>query len=117
MKGQNKKPRSHILKIRVSDDELSQLRERSPANSRGLSPWIRSLALGQPEKKDRFPPVDPKLITTLSRIGNNLNQLAHRANTAAKAGSFNIEAVGLLRAVHEIQQQLDRIEQEHTRAR
>lgn len=115
MKGQNKKTRDRVLKIRVSDDELSKLKERSPENSRGLSPWIRDLALGQSVKKDRFPPVDQKLISTLARVGNNLNQIAHQANAAAKSGRFNVEAAGLLRAVEEIQAQLDVIEREHTR--
>jgi DNA-binding HxlR family transcriptional regulator len=115
MQGQNKKTRNRILKIRVSDDEFSQMHERAPANSRGLSPWIRALALGEPVKKDRFPSVDPKLISSLARIGNNLNQIAHHSNSAAKAGSFNVEAAGLLRAVEDIQAQLDVIEREHTR--
>ena len=109
-----KQTRKYILKIRVSDDELSQLRERSPVNSRGLSPWIRSLALGQRVKKDRFPPVDPQLISSLSRIGNNLNQLARLANTQAASG-FDLEAQKVLVVLNEMHEQLDRIEQEHTR--
>ncbi|MBJ3039118.1 plasmid mobilization relaxosome protein MobC, partial [Salmonella enterica subsp. enterica serovar Stanley] len=51
--------RTKSIKIRVTDEELSELRERCPAGE--LAPWLRELGLGQ-KRPRRAELVDPALL-------------------------------------------------------
>ena len=66
--------RNKTIKIRVTENELSQLHAICPNTQ--LAKWMRELCLGQPQKKKQACPVDPGLLRQLAAIGNNLNQIA-----------------------------------------
>lgn len=86
---------SVLVGVRVSAGVADSWREQAQAVGLGLSDLIRSRMStpGQePERTGRpspgrgrgrgpAPKADPALVAQLARIGNNLNQLARRANT------------------------------------
>ena len=77
--------REKIIKIRVSDEEFATLKMH--CNRPELAVWMRESCLnpGQSDLvEDLKGPskVDPELLRQLASIGNNLNQVARRVNTA-----------------------------------
>lgn len=101
-------PRTSRLSVRASPSEL--ILWNHIAHSHGhvtTSDWIRSLLASAELSGDDGPPVSDelrRLRTQLSRVGNNLNQLAHSANCgdAVHCGSVLAEIEILIH-------QLDRI--------
>lgn len=74
--GSDKRKRPHILRVRLSDTELAALTQRAEAVNRTVAAYVRDVALGQsPRTRDTM-----ALVAALSRVGNNLNQLAKRAH-------------------------------------
>lgn len=65
--------RNKVVKLRVTDDEFAQLKER--CDRPRLAEWLRDLGLGQ-RKRRTIPVADPALLRQLAAIGNNLNQVA-----------------------------------------
>ncbi|MCP9320347.1 plasmid mobilization relaxosome protein MobC [Acetobacter persici] len=100
--------RTSRLSLRASPSEL--ILWNHLARSHGhvtTSDWIRSLLTSAEFSDDNSPPVSDelrRLRTQLSRVGNNLNQLAHSANcnNAVHCGSV-LDEIEIL--IH----QLDRI--------
>lgn len=84
--------RAHVLKIRLSDEELAELIRRCPDGTT-RSHWLRQLALGQPIARHRRrqppPTVDADLLLEVRRIGVNLNQLARSLNLARWTGGVS----------------------------
>jgi Bacterial mobilisation protein (MobC) len=80
-----KPKRAKSIKIRVTEEELSAMRERSDRAQ--LADWLRDLALGQTKRKP-VPQADPALLRQLAAIGNNLNQLAKWVNSAKPASAL-----------------------------
>ncbi len=73
--------RQNVIKIRVSDDELAELRERKTCTE--LARWIReSILAGDVVLRSQTAAVDPQLLRSLAAIGNNVNQIARRLNSA-----------------------------------
>lgn len=73
--------RQNVIKIRVSDDELAELRERKTCTE--LARWIReSILAGDVVLRSQTVAVDPQLLRSLAAIGNNVNQIARRLNSA-----------------------------------
>ncbi|WP_086654387.1 MobC family plasmid mobilization relaxosome protein [Acetobacter malorum] len=101
-------PRTSRLSVRASPSELTLWSHI--ARSHGhvtTSDWIRSLLASAEFSGDDAPSVSDelrRLRTQLSRVGNNLNQLAHSANCgdAVHCGS-------VLNDVETLIHQLDRI--------
>lgn len=85
--------RTKSIKIRVTDEELSELRERCPAGE--LAPWLRELGLGQkrPRRAER---VDPALLRQLAGVGNLLNQIARRINSGQWSYGDRVEILAAL---------------------
>lgn len=74
--GSDKRQRPNILRVRLSDAELAALTQRAEASNRTVAAYVRDVALGQsPRSRD-----NAALVAALSRVGNNLNQLAKRAH-------------------------------------
>lgn len=69
------KKRNHEISIRVTSDELQQLKDRKTETT--LAGWMRSLCLGATPIKQ----ADPNMVRALGRMGSNLNQIAKHANT------------------------------------
>lgn len=76
--------RSKFLKLRVTDDELEQIKK----NSGGIpmSTFLRQLALDQPTPQPKpkstkiIHSADPELIREVNRIGININQITKHLN-------------------------------------
>ena len=65
--------------MRLNDAEFSHLQRQSEATGLGYDPLIRQLIMGleiRPHPPDEY----AALLRELSAIGNNINQIAHRAN-------------------------------------
>ncbi|MEM7581700.1 MAG: MobC family plasmid mobilization relaxosome protein [Cyanobacteria bacterium P01_A01_bin.80] len=77
--------RTHIYTIRLSDLELDWLRMKASDAGISASNLIRRLTFGKPLPK-RMSKISLATYQELSRIGNNLNQLAKASNTAIKSG-------------------------------
>lgn len=78
--------RTKTVKVRVTENELAALKERS--GRRKLAQWLRELGLGQ--RKCRTAPVaDPALLRALSAHGGLLNQIARRVNTEARLNGID----------------------------
>ena len=72
--------RTKYIKIRVTPDELEQLKTK--ADRKQLAPFIRDFCLGAPTpQRRRVPPkLDPQFARHYSNALNNLNQLTKRVN-------------------------------------
>ena len=87
---QMQKPkRAKSVKIRVSEDELSAMRERCDRPM--LADWLRDLALGETKRRP-VPKADPELLRQLAAIGNNLNQLARWVNSTKPTSAVECSA-------------------------
>lgn len=70
-----KTKREKVLKVRVSETELSTLRANAEAGGLATSSYLRSTGLRRHIKA----PIDIETRKNLSRWSQNLNSLAHRA--------------------------------------
>jgi len=78
--------------------DLDAVDERAEAAGMSRSAYIRAAVLGHPGfRAVPRPPVEKKLlglaVGQLGRVGNNLNQLAHRANSGLTVSDAAIEPV------------------------
>ena len=94
---QPKKPNlTQVVHVRMTDIDHAKLREHATAQGVSMSDWLRLRISNDkfehakptkrptPQKRKREAPkhpADPALIAQLAKIGNNLNQLAHIANS------------------------------------
>ena len=83
--------RTKWLKIRVSDDEVLDIKKR--AGRQGMSSYARGLILDQPiappepKAKKIVHSADPELVLAINRIGININQIAKQTNTGQEVGN------------------------------
>jgi hypothetical protein len=71
--------RNHKLQVWLNDHETYQLKRKSESCKMTCSTFIRFIINGYEPRE--APPVDYyKVMAELRVIGNNLNQIAHRAN-------------------------------------
>lgn len=78
-------PLSRILRVRISDRQLSELRRTANRAGLSLASFLRVKAFGKPDPRAaRHPPVEvreiARLYGELGKLGSNVNQLAHHAN-------------------------------------
>jgi hypothetical protein len=106
--GRPKKPpekrRTKSLGVSLSPEEKQELEERAEAHGLSQSEYMRRRAFGRPIQ----PKSDQKTRVELRRIGNNLNQVARRANRGELAKvKDKAEAVlsALRKALSELKQQ------------
>lgn len=77
--------RTKWLKIRVSDQEIADIKKR--AGRHDMSNYVRGLVLDQPvaapepKTKKIVHSADPELVRAINRIGININQIAKQTNT------------------------------------
>ena len=89
--------RKKWLKIRVSDDELLDIKKR--AGSHDMSAYVRSVILDQPiaapepKHKKIVHSADPELVRAVNRIGININQIAKQTNAGQEVGSAVLVAL------------------------
>lgn len=92
--------RKRYIQIRVSDEELKEIKER--AGNIDKSTFLRQLALDQPIAQPPNPSreiihkCDPDLIREVNWIGNNINQIAKHLNEGNRlSNSVLIELLNL----------------------
>ncbi len=89
--------RNKHVSVWLTEQEDRHLREQAELSGLGIDPFIRKLIMGV-ELRPRPPDVYAALLRELSAIGNNVNQLAHRANGRGEAERDEIdEAARLVR--------------------
>ena len=67
------------LTVRLTEKEHAHLRKEAAKCSMKMEPYVRKLIAGS-EVKSRPPDEYVTLIREVNAIGNNINQIAHRAN-------------------------------------
>lgn len=83
--------RKKWLKIRVSDDELLDIKKR--AGIHDMSAYVRGVILDQPiaapepKSKKIVHSADPELVRAVNRIGININQIAKQTNAGQEVGN------------------------------
>lgn len=83
--------RKKWLKIRVSDDEILDIKKR--AGRHDMSNYVRGLVLDQPiaapepKHKKIVHSADPELVRAINRIGININQIAKQTNMGQEVGN------------------------------
>lgn len=104
--------RDKPYKVRLTATELNKLREGNVIN---IAKFLRESALaaldgGEPKKEQKqlYTKLDRDFVLELSRIGNNLNQIAKAVHTdAARGDPFNsVKLLHLLIAIDESLQAL-----------
>ena len=71
--------RMHRVSVRLSEKEYLYLKEQADLVGLKIEPFLRNLISGvkmKPRPKEEW----AELIRQMSAIGNNINQIAHRAN-------------------------------------
>lgn len=79
------------LTLRLDAEEYTQLRELSQISGMKMEPLLRKLVMGE-TLHPRPPDTYAALLRELSAIGNNVNQLAHQANSRESATREEIHA-------------------------
>ncbi len=74
------KVKPYRVTIRLGTDEYELLKERAQKSSKALSTYIRKTSLGK-QLHERPQEEFIMALVNLSKIGNNLNQIAIRVNT------------------------------------
>ena len=94
--------RDRYIKIRVSTEELQQIKTKAAATDQSVSDLFRYLTLNMRIRKNEH---DKELIRQIARIGSNINQLARWANKH-KERSPSLETVLWLNRIYEAVKQL-----------
>src|SRR5690554_2716110 len=93
--------------IRLTDSELENAKQQATQAGLSLAVWFRACAFSKkrPTAKQRFAHRD--LFIDLSRIGNNINQLAYLANSGNPILASELHRLNELKeAISQIQQKL-----------
>lgn len=103
--------RKRYIQIRVTEDELQEIKQR--AGNVSTSTFLRRLALDQPIAQPPTPSreivhkCDPDLIREVNLIGNNINQIARHLNEGNKlSNSILIELLNLQNSLDETVQRV-----------
>ena len=101
-----RKVREHRVEVRLSDDELNQLKN---ANASSIARLLRESALSAVNKEEtqvpQFTKLDRDFLLELSRIGNNINQISKAINTDI-ASNRPLDAARLLHLLIGVDQTL-----------
>ena len=97
------KTRNKVYKVRMSDTELQKLRDGNVENVARFLRESAMAAVGRREQKHVYTKLDREFLLELSRIGNNINQVAKALNTdIAKGEPFDaVRLFHLLIAINE----------------
>ena len=105
--GSEKRARTAHLTIRLSAEERAAIDEAARRSGLTSGSYARQLLLGAPTPRQvRRPPIErqelARLLGQLGRIGSNLNQLAHAANSGLPVARIDIaDALNGLRAMRD----------------
>ena len=79
------KQRTVVIAFRVSQSEYVIITNNAGTIGLSVAEYIRRKCTGKSLPKKRVDPLDRKLFVELSRVGNNLNQLARVSNSGIHA--------------------------------
>lgn len=93
--------RTKRLQVRLNDDELKQIEEQAKLKRKTTAKYIRDSLLYEDNNKAKVKAVLTNLATEnyikelnqLAKIGNNINQLAYRANKKEPITSLLLEMI------------------------
>ena len=86
--------KTKMLRIRLTSDEYDLLKDKSKTAGKTMSDFVRDyIVKGKVNSKCK---ALPSLILHLSKIGNNINQIAKNLNIARKEGYLNEQDYDLL---------------------
>lgn len=103
--------RKRYIQIRVTDNELEQIKER--AGNVSTSTFLRQTALAQPiaqpptPSKEVIHKCDPELIRQVNYIGNNINQIAKQLNSGTELS--NAVLIALLNLQKSLDETVQRV--------
>lgn len=100
--------RDLVYKVRLSESELKRLRD---GNVENVARFLRESALERLAGKEQtqvYTKIDRDFLLELSRIGNNLNQIAKAINIAGTGTFDKVRLLHLLIAVRESLEDLKR---------
>lgn len=83
--------RTKSIKIRVTDSEHKQLKEK--ADSQQLAVFMRDYCLNKEtviSKRKQYPTIDPDFIKIFAGVANNINQLTRYAHTQKKGDALQV---------------------------
>lgn len=94
--GSDKRIRTHVRGVRLSDEELHQLNRRAATAGLPVGTYLRVQALGSAGPRAQRRPVIEKeilarLLGHLGKVGSNLNQLAAAANSGDPVQRSSLE--------------------------
>lgn len=104
------------LKVRLTEDEFARLKKAAEGDGVTMADFARrQLALDTVNRSPtgsmayrKFTPVDPDLLRQISRLGNNLNQIARRVN------QYDFDtSLDLLQALLTIERRLKQVQDAH----
>jgi len=99
--------RDKVYKVRLSSDEVEKLKDSNVLN---IARFLRESALNavnnEKAKVNNFTKLDREFLLELSRIGNNINQIAKAINVDL-SNDEPIEAVKLLHLLISINENLE----------
>ncbi|RIV42481.1 plasmid mobilization protein [Flagellimonas pelagia] len=78
------KQRTIVIAFRVSQSEHLIIGNNAKTIGLSIAEYIRRKCTGKPLPKKKVDPLDRKLFVELSRMGNNLNQLARVSNSGIR---------------------------------
>lgn len=93
--------RTKKIQIRLDENELKQIEEQAKLKRKTTAKYIRDSLLYEENHKAKVKPVLTNLasenyvkeLNQLAKIGNNINQLAYRANRQEPVSSLLLELV------------------------
>ncbi len=93
--------------VRLSSEELTELKATARATGLTASGYTRAVALGQSiEVKPPVPAVNAQVYAALGKVGGNLNQIAARLNVGDKPGDIGAALVQLTQLLKATRAQL-----------
>lgn len=95
--------------IRTTDSEIESIRLKALEADLPVATYVRNCALNSnSNRKGRFIKCDPELIRQLSKIGNNINQIAYKLN------KNELESLDILSSLALVSEQLKQIKEGNT---
>lgn len=93
--GSEKRQRPHVVSVRLNARERAELNSRAERAGISAGAYLRHQGLDVPPPRQRNRPavevqVLSRLVGQLGKLGSNLNQIAHRINTAAHISSLDV---------------------------
>ncbi len=92
-KQEHEKRNARLPAVRLTTAERIDLEQKAEAAGVDLSEWVRQQLTAAPVKRMTPQRVSASLITELSRIGNNVNQVARSLNRGRDEDPHHIDAV------------------------